>query len=487
MPSSPFPFWLCIWIIAVSLVAGAQSAGQSIDAENAAITESQTQNVLQASSGDHPSIKQVVVTHISTLTVLEPASEPNSARHQEEKDRLLKRLQRNKGKWDSSHPRYRLLTALHGFYRYKERNLAEVERWRGLYKRMPKRQRSLIESSVKYTNKLNSVEHLFEKNEVLAHAIVHHALEFYNIEMSELENFIKEAEASSKQADKTSVNQAMKHFVRDWAEEGKHERNAAFPCILDALERMFPDRGERDGPVRVLLPGAGLGRIAHEIAGLGGFEVTTNEWSSYMNLAYRYLESLLLRHNTPNPNSANSATATFHPFIDWWSHHASTADLKRPITFPDSVPVPVNTSSSSSPSSVLLVEGDFTTIFSSPDDVGKYDAIITLFFIDTARNLLSYLETIHRLLRPGGTWINLGPLLYGSAPFLQLSLDEIVDVCERVVGLEFLDTDPACGALTLDGKEGKGKVRGREVPYGFNERGLTKNAYQAQFWVARRR
>lgn len=348
--------------------------------------------------------------------------------------------------------------------------------------------------------------------------------------MSELQDFIKEAEASGKQADKTSVNQAMKHFVRDWAEEGKHERNAAFPCILNALERMFPDRGGRDHPVKVLLPGAGLGRLAHEIAGLGGkslsffecsvylctrsdewlrpasctvlqpcyctsssrlivlshtpgFEVTTNEWSSYMNLAYRYLETLLSVRNTPDPNSE---AATFHPFIDWWSHHASIADLKRPITFPDSVPVPANTSSSSS-DSVILVEGDFTTIFSSPDNVGKYDAIITLFFIDTARNLLSYLETIHRLLRPDGTWINLGPLLYGSAPFLQLSLDEIVDVCERVVGFEFLDTDTECGVVTLGGKGGKGKVRGREVPYGFNERGLTKNAYQAQFWVARRR
>jgi len=182
-----------------------------------------------------------------------------------------------------------------------------------------------------------------------------------------------------------------------------------------------------------------------------------------MNLAYRYIETLQTAHS-----------ATFRPFIDWWSHHATTADLKRPITFPD---VPVNASS------VLLVEGDFTTVFQDQASAGQYDAIVTLFFIDTARNLISYLETIHRLLKPNrGTWINLGPLLYGSAPFVQLSLDEIVDVCERM-GFEFLETDSACGEVTLEGR----KVRGREVPYGFNERGLTKNAYQAQFWVARRR
>lgn len=110
---------------------------------------------------------------------------------------------------------------------------------------------------------------------------------------------------------------------------------------------------------------------------------------------------------------------------------------------------------------------------------GKYDIIVTLFFIDTARSLVSYLETIHRLLRPGGRWINLGPLLYGSAPFLQLSLDEIV-VLSAKIGFEFVDTEPSCGNITLPGLP----VRGREVAYGQNARGLSKNAFQAQYWEA---
>lgn len=33
---------------------------------------------------------------------------------------------------------------------------------------------------------------------------------------------------------------------------------------------------------------------------------------------------------------------------------------------------------------------------------------MTCFFIDTARNIVHYLETIHGLLKPGGLWINLG-------------------------------------------------------------------------------
>lgn len=185
-----------------------------------------------------------------------------------------------------------------------------------------------------------------------------------------------------------------------------------------------------------------------------------NEWSMYMNLAYRYLSSL------SDPDSV-----AFHPYIDWWSHHALTADLQRSVTFPDQV---INQSS------VILIEGDFTTTFAK--HTGQYDIIVTLFFIDTARNLISYLETIHQLLRPGGRWINLGPLLYGTAPFVQLSLDEIVALSARI-GFEFQETDAKIGNITIPGLP----VRGFEVAYSRNGRGLNKNAYQAQYWEAVKR
>lgn len=37
---------------------------------------------------------------------------------------------------------------------------------------------------------------------------------------------------------------------------------------------------------------------------------------------------------------------------------------------------------------------------------------MTCFFIDTAHNVLRYLEVIQHVLRLGGYWVNLGPLLY---------------------------------------------------------------------------
>lgn len=179
-----------------------------------------------------------------------------------------------------------------------------------------------------------------------------------------------------------------------------------------------------------------------------------------MNLAYRYLEA--------NPR-ANSHTA--HPFVEGWSHHATTSDMMRAVTFPDKA---VNTSA------VLLVEGDFTRAFAHQH--GHYDALVTHFFIDTARNLLSYFETIHALIKPGGYWVNFGPLLYGTGPWVQLTLDEVIAVVEAM-GFEFLEAPDVCGELTFPDQ----KIRWRHAAYGFNERALTTHAYKAQAWVMRKK
>lgn len=63
----------------------------------------------------------------------------------------------------------------------------------------------------------------------------------------------------------------MKHFVRDWVDEGFNERQESFPCVLSALKGV-PRTSER--PLQVLVPGAGVGRLAHEIDELGGESVS---------------------------------------------------------------------------------------------------------------------------------------------------------------------------------------------------------------------
>jgi hypothetical protein len=114
------------------------------------------------------------------------------------------------------------------------------------------------------------VERLLSLNHDLCQRIVEAALEYYGVDGAELEDHIKAAKRDGRPAEKVSVSQALKHIVRDWSQEGAGERGDAFPCLLSAIDGLFPGRETADGPVKVLFPGAGLGRLGHEVSALGG-------------------------------------------------------------------------------------------------------------------------------------------------------------------------------------------------------------------------
>lgn len=69
-------------------------------------------------------------------------------------------------------------------------------------------------------------------------------------------------------------------------------------------------------------------------------------------------------------------------------------------------------------------------------NLDAWDSVVTCFFIDTAHNLCEYLECINRILKPGGLWVNLGPLLwhYSEQPNeiqIELSLEEVLDLIPK--------------------------------------------------------
>ncbi|KAM0721747.1 hypothetical protein Q7P37_002672 [Cladosporium fusiforme] len=153
------------------------------------------------------------------------------------------------------------------------------------------------------------------------------------------------------------------------------------------------------------------------------------------------------------------------------SSHYSAFD--KGVPFPDDI-------KSLAQSSVSLIEGDFTTALKAHE--GTYDALVSHFFIDTATNILTYLETMHAMLKPGGLWINFGPLLYGTMPALQLSLDEVIAMAESI-GFELEQPSDACGKVM----EFDSRVRGAYVAYASDVESLSRNAYLAQHWIARKK
>jgi carnosine N-methyltransferase len=72
--------------------------------------------------------------------------------------------------------------------------------------------------------------------------------------------------------------------------------------------------------------------------------------------------------------------------------------------------------------------------------------VATCFFIDTANNIIKYIKTIWDILKPGGLWVNCGPLLYHYTDVpgeisIELSWEEVRHVILEI-GFEFKEGSP---------------------------------------------
>lgn len=178
------------------------------------------------------------------------------------------------------------------------------------------------------------------------------------------------------------------------------------------------------------------------------------------------------------------------PYAHWFSHQRSSENLFRSVSFPDVVP-------RLGPNFHLL-EQDFLQISTSPASPSRpefwaagqnhsqtsgdgFDYVVTLFFIDTATNVLATMEQIYTLLKPGGFWVNLGPLLWsgGGLCKLELSLDEVLAAAEHI-GFVFHDR-------TRDNNDGHPEAqRTVECEYTADLQAMMRWAYKAEFWVAQK-
>ena len=186
----------------------------------------------------------------------------------------------------------------------------------------------------------------------------------------------------------------LNHLVRDWSTEGQIDRDIQYSRILSALQRAVPTDAARQP--RILVPGAGLGRLAFYLSE-HGYEVDMNEIDPASLMVVHWLCSL-------------TDPITYHPFVLEWAHQRSANDRYRGVSVPDK---------SLNCSSVKLIEGSFYKVFDGVHD--QYDAVVTLFFIDIVPNLPQVLSLIKSMLKKDGIWINLGresailPLLYFQA------------------------------------------------------------------------
>ncbi|KAF9459394.1 N2227-like protein-domain-containing protein [Collybia nuda] len=307
-----------------------------------------------------------------------------------------------------------------------------------------------------YPEKLNKLQYVTDLNAVITEGIAEVARKDLQVD-----------DIHTGPGDLGRVREALKHFIRDWSEEGARERDRIFEPILTVLSQINP---EERAQKKVLVPGSGLGRLAWEISQLG-FDTTANELSFFMSLAFRFLLS----------DEATTSKNQHHlrPYAHWFSHQRSNESLFRTVSFPDAIPrltpnlqlAEVDFLTLSPPTRTLRNPESFWSS-SGPQDLPGYDYIVTLFFIDTSLNIFATIEHIFTLLRPGGTWINLGPLLWtsGGQAKLELSLAEVINAATEI-GFIFREDD-ICAQRAV------------ECEYTGDLSAMMRWVYKAEFWVA---
>ncbi|KAF9002904.1 N2227-like protein-domain-containing protein [Cyathus striatus] len=245
-----------------------------------------------------------------------------------------------------------IMKSIASFSAYEDYANQVIDRKYSRYAHLHPLQKQLVDG-IGYGTQFTKAREEIQASSVLTRRVAQHGKEVYGLEVHD---------TSKERKDFQLITEMLGHIVRDWSELGSTERSLIFPPILDMLASHF-ENVDTKGEKKIIVPGFGLGCLAHEIAEVEGFSVTANDIDYTAILAYNFL----LNH------TSHIFEHTFYPFL----------------RFPDYIP------STRSKANVGLVEGDFLKEFSDANSFGQYDAVVTLFFIDDGENITDFLERIY--------------------------------------------------------------------------------------------
>lgn len=385
------------------------------------------------------------------------------------------------------------LSAHHMYSSWATRSIVTPKKHK--YSTLSDREKSLLNW---FPNYLQQLEHSIEINS----RFFTHVADTMGIQWGggERENW-----HSPSETDLDKIRGLMTQYVREWSSDGAKERDISMGRILRTAERVFPDIKSRP-EVHVLVPGSGLGRLVVEFV-KRGFQTQGNEISYHMLLNCNYLLSDTYCEN-------NFAIC---PFI----HKSSNVDKRnfqcRQVQFPDFCPGDISLLNIEYPEInvqelMSMVSGGFVDLYGPPNietisdmytsdsnasefrksNEGKFKIVATSFFIDTASNIIEYLETIKHCLDKDGYWINFGPLLWHfENDQTEIDVNSINNNGERnsnkipLQGLEISKED-LLKLISDVGFEFIEHESNIETSYGGDPRALGNWIYKCEFWVCKK-
>ncbi|CAM9860404.1 unnamed protein product [Lampetra planeri] len=406
---------------------------------------------------------------------------------------------------------------VNAFRYYRAYALERVRRAERELRALPPAHRRLLREAA-LPGHLQCVRARVEHNQELLHDIILGTAE-HMFENKRYRPLNLEAEPTPATAfDMDKLKSTLKQLVRDWSSEGQGERDSCYRPILNAVqtylgaasgdsgssiksngdsccdghssngsnnsdgchqnhrhqqhpqqeneqqqqqneqqlnEQQKNNHKQQQKSPRVLVPGSGLGRLAWEITRLG-YSCQGNEFSLFMLFTSHYI--LNRCHEVDS--------VRLYPWVLQFSNTRRAWDRVRPVLVPD-----VDPSALPPGADFSMSAGDFLEVYSL--DVDVWDCVATCFFLDTAHNVIAYIELIWQVLKPGGVWINMGPLLYHfenmvGESSLELSYDQIRQVIVQV-GFVFEEENECVHAT-----------------YTENERSMLRYIYDCVFFVVRK-
>lgn len=287
--------------------------------------------------------------------------------------------------------------ALAAMAQYRKNCNRNLMRKNNLYATLKSSQKSLA-SRAGYSDRQKAVGEGIRQNQKFFNEIIEFGKSKYDLTDVEL--------TLSPETSHYQVIELLGHLQRDWSCETERERAQLTEPIVSALTKHSdPNKGN----VEILVPGSGLCAVAYELA-RQGYNVDACEFSGLMDIVAEYMTQ----------GNTNPIIDEIHPFVSETSYLQSQDSQTRSVKLRYPSLVPLN-------GALNLKFGDFTKLIDQPK---RYDHIVTVFFIDTAENIFTYLEAIKKLLKPNGTWINYGPLKWGTAPKVEFTWEELTSVIE---------------------------------------------------------
>ncbi|CAH0761688.1 unnamed protein product [Diatraea saccharalis] len=241
---------------------------------------------------------------------------------------------------DEVKERAHFIAVVNAFKYYKLCSLDRIHKSEKIMSTLPLTHQRRLE---KYKTYMNKLKKCLDVNNSVVHCIIKYVdTMFENVDHSNAmdmntngaESFgncnynvcpITSQKQHKMQHDVDKVQSVLKNIVRDWSELGAPEREQCYKPILDEIGERFPHDGYNDlSHVKVLVPGAGLGRLAWEVAARG-YTCQGNEFSLFMLFASNFI-----LNRCPEANKY-----TVHPWIHQYVNNLSCEHQLMAVNFPD--------------------------------------------------------------------------------------------------------------------------------------------------------